>query len=141
MAQPIPFHRNQPIKQADAVSAAYALLQELHDRGVLDFLRGLTGAGGDIVTRLSAGANTPESIAALRNIVSLLRILGSIDPEILHGVANIVTKPQPPDPDAPRLLSTLKKLTGKDARRALGAAAYGLQVFGKVLISRQLNKP
>jgi hypothetical protein len=32
-------------------------------------------------------ANTDESIAMMRNLVSLAKILGSIDPEVLHAVS------------------------------------------------------
>jgi hypothetical protein len=103
MAQPVPLKlvrpHAAPDEHADAVQAAYALLDELHDAGVLDLLRGLAGAG---------------AIAALRNAISLMKILGGIDPAILQGVANILTQP----------------------RRTLSAAAYGLQVFGRVLLSR-----
>jgi len=114
-----------PVEHAETVLAAYELLQELQDHGVLDLLRGLTGSGSEIVTKLSEAASTPESIAAIRNIVSMLRILGRIDPEILHGVADIVTKPARPRRELWK------------AVRAVEAAAYGLQVFGRVLISRQ----
>lgn len=154
MAQPIPLKRIQPdperdirarlaaapIEHADAVLAGYALLQELQDHGVLEFLRGATGAGGDIVTRLSEAANTPESIAAIRNLISLLRIAGSIDPAILHGVAEIVTKKAEPEAEAPGIWKIARQLGSKESRRALGAAAFGLSVFGRVLIARQLTK-
>lgn len=139
MAQPILQHRVQtdqtsalqarldaaPIEHADAILAVYELLQELQDQGILDLLRGLAGSGGEIVTKLSAAANTPESIAAMRNIISMLRILSSIDPEILHDVADIVTKPAKPH----------RRLW--KAVRAAEAVACGLQVFGRVLITRQ----
>lgn len=139
MAQPILQHRVQtdqtsalqarldaaPIEHVDAILSAYELLQELQDQGVLDLFRGLAGSRGEIIAKLSEAANTPESIAAMRNIVSMLRILGSIDPEILHGVAEIVTKPA-------KSRRSLWK-----AVRAVEAAAYGLRVFGSVLIARQ----
>jgi uncharacterized protein YjgD (DUF1641 family) len=106
MAEPIQLNRIQAdpardikarlgaahVEHADAILAAYALLQELQDQGVLDFLRGLTGAGRDVITRLSGAANTPEAIAAMRNTISMLRILSSIDPETLHQIADQVTK-------------------------------------------------
>jgi uncharacterized protein YjgD (DUF1641 family) len=139
MAQPILQHRvptdrtsalqarlaAAPVEHADAILAAYKLLQELQDHGVIDLLRGMAGSGGEIVTRLSDAANTPEPAAAIRNIVSMLRILGSIDPDILHDVAEIVTK--------------RAKVRGGiwKALRAVGAAAYGVQIFGRVLISRR----
>ncbi len=154
MAQPIALQRVQPdpardiraklaaapLEHADAVLATYALLQELEDHGVLDFIKGLAGAGGDIVTRLSEAVNHPQAIAGIRNLVSLARIAGSVDPELLHRFANAIVAGRTPEAEAPGLWTTLRRLGSKDSRRALGAAAYGLQVFGRVLISRQLEK-
>ena len=128
-----------PIEHADAILAAYALLQELQDHGVLDLLRGLTAAGGDVITRLSEGVDTPESIAGLRNIVSLLRILGSIDPVVLHDIADMVTKQETPKSREFSLWKTLRRLGSKETLRGIGAVAYGLQVFGRVLIARQTS--
>jgi uncharacterized protein YjgD (DUF1641 family) len=154
MAQPIQLHRVQTdatrevrarleaaqVEHANAILAAYKLLQELQDHGVLDLLRGLTGAGGDIATSLAEAASTPETIAAIRNIISMLRILGSIDPEILHGVADMVTKNRAAETETPSLWRTLRRLGSKESRRAMSAAVYGFQVFGRVLISRQLSR-
>ena len=154
MAQPIQLHRIRPdsesevrarlraapLEHADAILAAYALLQSLQDHGVLDLIRGFTGAGGEAVTKLAEAANTPEAIAAMRNIVSAIRILGSVDPQILHGIADTLTKTGGTEPDAPGLWTIMRRLGSKESLRAIGAAAYGLQVFGRVLISRQLSK-
>ena len=120
-----------PIEHTDAVLATYALLQELRDHGVLDLLRGLTATSGEIVAKVSEAANTPGSIVALRNI----------DPDILHGVANIVTKPAEPASHSGGFWKTVRRLGSKENRRAVGAAAYGLQVFGRVLITRQFREP
>jgi uncharacterized protein YjgD (DUF1641 family) len=153
MAQPIewkpkpadPRHELQckleaaPIDHADAVLAAYALLQELQDHGVLDLLRGLVGAGSDVVTRLSEGADTPEAITAIRNLISTLKILGSIDPGILHDIAEMVTTPKETEPESFGPWKTLRRLGSKETLRGIGAVAYGLQVFGRVLIEQQFS--
>jgi uncharacterized protein YjgD (DUF1641 family) len=128
-----------PIDHVDAILSAFALLRELQDHGVLDLLRGLTGASGDIVTRLSEGANTSEAIAAVRNLTSMLRILGSLDPDILHELANIVTKPTDPNANTFGFWKTVKRLGSKDTLRAIGAMAYGMQVFGRVLVGKQFK--
>ncbi len=130
-----------PVEHANAVLSAYALLQELQDRGVLDFLRGVTGAGGDIITALSEAANTPQTIAGIRNALALLKILGSIDPGLLHQLAEIVSANAQPTAEPPGFWKTVRRLGSKESRRAIGAAAYGLQVFGRVLIARQMQKP
>lgn len=129
-----------PVEHAEAILAAYALLQELQDQGVLDFLRGLTGARGEIVTRLSEAANTPEAIAAMRNIISMLRILGSIDPDTLHEIADIVTKSKERERASPGVWKILRRLGSKESRKAIGAMVYGIQVFGRVLIEREFKR-
>lgn len=127
------------VKHADAILSAYALLQELEDHGALDLLRGLTAAGGEVVTRLAEAANRPESVTAIRNLISLSRILGSLDPDMLHEIANAMTKPPQPKKKAPGLWRIVRGLGSKESRRALGAMVYGLQVFGRVLIEKEFK--
>ncbi|PYV36314.1 MAG: hypothetical protein DMG06_31000, partial [Acidobacteria bacterium] len=75
MAQPIPLLvrpqngagadgplRDAPHKHAEAILSALELLQLLHDRGVLDLLRGVLGAGDQLVDILTAAVDTPESL-------------------------------------------------------------------------------
>lgn len=154
MAQPIPLKRipSDParevrarleaasVEHADAIVSVYALLQELQDHGVLDLLRGLTGSGADVVTRLSEAADRPESIAAIRNLISMARILASIDPEMLHALANAVTKAPEPKRETPGWWKILRGLGSKESRRAVGAMVYGVQVFGRVLIEKEFKK-
>jgi uncharacterized protein YjgD (DUF1641 family) len=148
MAVPISLHgdvctdaRNTGLthdQRAEALDSACELLAQLHQRGVLDLLRGVTGAGDDIVTRLSEAANTPEAIRAIRNLISLLRILSSVNPEILHELAQEINRA--PWRKAPQygVWTILRRLGSRDARRTIGAAAYGMQVFGRALISKYI---
>jgi uncharacterized protein YjgD (DUF1641 family) len=149
MAVPIPLKRESadltqeirgrlehaPVIHADAVLAAYQLLQDLQDRGVLDLLRGLLGAGDDVVTRLAQATSTPEAIRVARNLVSLFQILGSVDPEILGNLAREIRE-NPPPRQMPGFFSNLAKLGSKDSRRAWGALAYGVQTFGRALVRK-----
>ena len=48
---------NAPVQHARAVLAAYDLLQEAQDHGVLDTLRGAIGAGDAIVDKVSEFAS------------------------------------------------------------------------------------
>lgn len=123
------------IKHAAAILDGYQLLQQLHDRGVLNILRATLGAGDTIVTKLADAANTEEAINAFRNVVSLSRILGSIDPEVLHRFADEVTRQKPQESDAPppSLWKAIKLFAGKDSRRVLVGAAAFVQAFGKAL--------
>ena len=62
MAQPIAFHapakpahpnmerlQSAPMEHAEALLSAYELLQLLHDRGVLNLLRGVVASGDEVI--------------------------------------------------------------------------------------------
>src|ERR1700692_1554415 len=99
MAQPIsllPPHQNgagadrhlrdAPHEHADAILSALELLQLLHDRGVLDLLRGMVGAGDKLVGTLTAAVDSPESLRGIRNFILLTKFFGSIPPDILNSL-------------------------------------------------------
>src|ERR1700720_3719335 len=95
MAQPIPLEippRNPraelrsrleqaPEKHAEAVLAAYEVLQELHNRGVLEIMRGALAASDEILEKVVDNVKTPEAIRAIRNLLFWRQILGSIELE------------------------------------------------------------
>src|SRR5713101_9379424 len=82
MARPIPLHlaprdpredlnprlQQAPLEHAEAVLAAYEVLQGLHDRGVLELMRGTLGGGEKILEQVVAVASSAESIRATRNL-------------------------------------------------------------------------
>ena len=82
MAQPIPLEippsnpraefqsrlEHAPAEHAEAVLAAYEVLQELHNRGVLEIMRGGLAASDELLERLVDNAKTPEAIRAIRNL-------------------------------------------------------------------------
>src|ERR1700676_1232029 len=94
MAQPIPLEipprnpraelqsrlENAPEEHAEAVLAAYKVLQELHNRGVLEIMRGGLAASDELLQKVVDNAKTPEAIRAIRNFFLLQGILGSIEP-------------------------------------------------------------
>src|SRR2546430_12846107 len=107
MAQPIPLDipprddsrdlrsrlERAPDTHAEAVLAAYEVLQELHDRGVLELMRGTLGASEAIVEIAVGAANTPESIRALRNLMLLAKALGAIEPALLPDLTRALPGP------------------------------------------------
>jgi uncharacterized protein YjgD (DUF1641 family) len=119
----------------DAILAAYALLQQLHDHKILELLHGAISAGDVLVTKLALAANSEGSINAARNLISLGRILGSVDPDILHSLADELTGTHAKETDAPppSALSTLRILFSKDARRGIAGIAAFTQAFGRAL--------
>lgn len=151
MAQPIPLEippRNvraelqsrleqAPAEHAEAVLAAYEVLQELHNHGLLEIMRGGLAASDELLQKVVDNAKTPEAIRAIRNLFLLQRILGSIDPEWLEGVVQAIPEgiaQAKAERDQPvSFFGLLRRLTSKDCLRGLAAAINFLQAFGRNL--------
>jgi uncharacterized protein YjgD (DUF1641 family) len=159
MAQPIPLEippRNPraelrsrleqaPEQHAEAVLAAYEVLQELHSRGVLEIMRGALAASDEILEKVVDGAKTPESIRAIRNLLFWRQILGSIEPEWFKGIFQAIPEgiaQATAERDQPvGFFRVLRRLTNKDSLRGLAAAIDFLQAFGRHLHSLESPSP
>jgi len=155
MAQPIPlvlptrdprqelFSRlqNAPAEHAEALLSAYELLQGLHDRGVLDVLRGALGSGDKIVEEVVQVTNSPESIRAIRNFVIMFKTLGEIDPEALSCFAGAFPKALSEanvcEKEPPGLFKLLNEFRSKNLRRGLAIVNAFLEGFGKGVSSEK----
>ena len=153
MAQPIPLEipprnpraelrsrlEDAPEQHAEAVLAAYEALQELHDRGLLEIMRGALAASGEILEKVVDNTKTPEAIRAIRNLLFWRQILGSIEPEwfkgifqaIPEGIAQATAEREQPV----SFFGLLRRLMDKDSLRGLAAAVDFLQAFGRHLHS------
>src|SRR5215467_5600547 len=81
---------NAPIEHADAMLSLYELLQQLHDSGTLDVLRGALGAGDEILNHVVRLTTQPDSVRSIRNLLIIAKLLGSVDPEMLHRMSTMV---------------------------------------------------
>ena len=149
MAQPIPLElpardpraelhvrlQNAPLEHAEALLAAYEVLQGLHDRGVFDLLRGALGSSDKVLSILADAVKTPEAIIATRNALILGKLVSTLEPELLENLAKAVpnslaeAKKQKPL----TLWQLFKTMCSQDTRRALSAMAGVLKSFGKSL--------
>jgi uncharacterized protein YjgD (DUF1641 family) len=159
MAQPIPLEippRNPraelqsrleqaPQEHAEAVLAAYEVLQQLHNRGVLEIMRGAFAASDEILGKVVDNARTPEAIRAIRNLLFWRQILGSIEPDwfkgifqaIPEGIAQATSEREQPV----SFFGVLRRLSHKDSLRGLAAAIDFLQAFGRHLHSTESQTP
>jgi len=134
-----------PEQHAEAVLAAYEVLQELHDRGVLEIMRGALAASDELLEKVVDRAKTPEALRGIRNLLFWRRILGSIEPEwfkgifqaIPEGLAQATAEREQPV----SFFGLLRRLTSKDSLRALAAAIDFLQAFGRHLQSSEGRTP
>jgi uncharacterized protein YjgD (DUF1641 family) len=151
VAQPIPLEapprdprialrtrlEDAPVEHAEALLAAYEVLQGLHTSGVLDLMRGALGSRDKVLEVAVAAAESPESIRVLRNLMLLVNMLGAIDPAVLktftqaapQALNMVVRKPEPPG--LWRLIRDF--LWNQDFRHGLAAVNTMLEVFGKRL--------
>src|ERR1700688_4951049 len=159
MAQPIPLEippRNPraelrsrleqaPEEHAEAVLAAYEVLQEMHNRGVLEIMRGALAARDEILEKVVDNVKTPEAIRAIRNLLFCRQILASIEPEwfkgifqaIPEGIAEATTEKEKPI----GVFGLLGRLVRKNSIRGLAAALVFLQAFGRHLQSSESKTP
>ncbi len=128
-----------PATHAAALLDLYQLAQVMHDRGTLDLLRGLTGAGDDILGRLSAGLSKPESIQAMRDFIELTKLFAKLDPDRLRtameegeGLLTRAAREETP----PGIWAIMRRMSSPDARRALGVIAEALNSLGRGLAPR-----
>ncbi|MHB1743329.1 MAG: hypothetical protein ACYCRE_01000 [Acidobacteriaceae bacterium] len=126
---------NAPAQHAQAVLAAYQLLQQAQDHGVLDVLRGAIGAGDAIADKAAEYASSPEAIRATRNFLALSRVFANLNPEKVDAVANAITESQcregAPGCEPPSILKSLQRMSSRNSRRTLATIAAVADAFGK----------
>ena len=139
------YHRLEkaPLEHVEALLAAYEVLQGLHDRGVLETLRGALGSSDKVMQILVDAANTPETITGIRNFMILTRIAGTLEPELLEALAQALPEgvAQAKTPEPLGRWNLLKKLSSKGTRRALTAMTCVLESFGKSLGTSAKDRP
>ena len=123
-----------PIDHGEALLVLWDLLDVSHREGILDAVVGLIGAKDEAIGKVADYAKLPEGVAGIRNLLSLLKIMASLDPESLTclsdalDVANLEhrkeTKP-------PSLWQLYKRIDSDDSRRGLSFLGLLLQAVGR----------
>jgi uncharacterized protein YjgD (DUF1641 family) len=113
-----------PEQHAEAVLAGFEVLQELHDRRVLELLRGFLGGSDKILESLVEAMNTPDATRSIRNLIVLAKVFGSIDPELLKRFAQVLPETlasvaRAEQLKAPGTWDALRMICSKDFRHGL----------------------
>ncbi len=122
------------LEHAEALLDSLRTLQTLSDTHTLEFIRGLLGAGDEVLNQVVSVITSPQSTRTLRNLLILSEVLGSVNPDALHKIADNVTPlvaAQTSEP--PSLFAISKRLFSKDSRRALGTGVAVLEAIGRSL--------
>jgi uncharacterized protein YjgD (DUF1641 family) len=125
-----------PVEHAEAVLAGFQVLQGLHDRGVLELLRGVLGGSDKILEIVVEASKTPEAIRGIRNLLIMTKILGSVEPELLKKFAQsvpdaLVGAAQAEQTEPPGFWAVLKILRGENLRRGLAVVNNLLDACGR----------
>jgi uncharacterized protein YjgD (DUF1641 family) len=127
--------KSGPHEHAEALLNVYEILQELQDRGVLELAKGALGSSEEVLQILVNVANKPEMIRGIRNMMILVKIASSFEPELLEGVEQALQEglAEARKPKPIGLWQLMKKLLSQESRRVLVATATILQSMGKSL--------
>ena len=131
-----------PLEHAEAVLAAYEVLQSLHDSGVLEVLRGTLNGGEKILGQVVEVASGPEAIRATRNLLLLAGALGEIEPALLSDLTRALPKAlvqaNAEEARPPGLFKLISTFWNRDFRRGLAAFNDLLVMFGRNLREKTL---
>jgi len=123
-----------PIEHAEALLDSWELLQELHDHGVLQLLRGAVSASDKLIETAVDAAKSDESVRAMRNALILGKMLGSINPDVLQCFAVATTETlrcyQKPIIEPPGLFALLSQFRHKELRRSMALINRFLETLG-----------
>ena len=118
--------REAPQEHAEAILASFALLQKVHDAGLLSLASGLISAGSTIIDRLADVVDSPQAVTALRTTLILGSVLNTLDTDELHKAMHVEEK------DA-SLLRILRGLMTKESRQLAMIGVNLMNVIGKAL--------
>ena len=120
-----------PMEHAEALLVGYDLIQAAHDEGVLDLLHGMVKHKDTVFEHLAMGAKKQESIDALRNLISLGKLLTAIEPETMSCIAAALSTASAPKREEPASLWQLFKRVGsREGRRGLTLVVELLVALG-----------
>ena len=123
-----------PNQHAEALLVAFDLLEEAHRQGVLDALHGAIGAKDTIVGLVAKYSAEPLSVNAIRNLLALGKILGTLEPEPLSQLSKemaVAIDTHKREQEPPSLWQLFKRATSPDARRGLSFMTLMLSAIGR----------
>lgn len=128
-----------PAQHAEALLESYELLQLFHDSGVFRLLRGALGSGDMLLESAVNAAKSEEAIRALRNAISIAKMLGTINPDLLQGYAHAVSETlsrQKPVVEPPGFFTLLAEFRRPEMRRGIALVNRFLEILGSEIGSR-----
>jgi uncharacterized protein YjgD (DUF1641 family) len=125
-----------PAEHAAALLEALEVIAIAHREGVLDLLHGMIGAKDTIAAEIAKYAKQPEGIAGIRNLLTAVKILTELDPEVLDHISKVMssaTEEHKREQTPPSLFELAKRATSEDSRRGLSFITLILSSLGRSL--------
>jgi uncharacterized protein YjgD (DUF1641 family) len=134
-----------PVEHAEAILSGLEVLQGLHDRQLLEMVRGLLGSEGKVLEVLTDTMRSPDAIRGIRNLIVLAKIFGSIDPALLNAfggaLPKAITQAKSEANNPPGLWALFQRFRRKDSRRGLAVVNSLLEIWGRNLAAEQKSNP
>ena len=125
-----------PEQHAQALLESHELLQQLHDSGVLRLMRGALSSGDMLLETAVNAAKSEEAIRGLRNAIALAKMLGTINPDLLHGLARAVDETfgsEKSVAEPPGLFKLVSEFRQPELRRGMALINKFLESLGSEL--------
>ena len=125
-----------PAEHAEALLSSFAVLQALHDAGILELVKGALNSGDKILEIITRAANTPAAIRSIRNILILAKMVGSIEPELLEKFTLAIPEAlegaaKAEETKAPGFWGLMKIFRSSNLRHGLAVVNNLLEAWGK----------
>jgi uncharacterized protein YjgD (DUF1641 family) len=123
-----------PVEHAEALLDSYVLLQQLHDHGIFELLRGGLSASDKLIETAVDAAKSEDSVRAIRNAIILGKILGAISPELLQSTAlaagETLGSLEKTAIEPPGIFALAAQFRHKEVRRSIALVTRFLQNLG-----------
>ena len=134
-----------PVEHAEAILSALEVLQGLHDRQLLEMMRGILGSEGKVLEVGVEAMKSPEAVRGIRNLIILAKTIGSIEPAMLQRFAGAfpqaLAQAKSEASNPPGIWALFQRFRRKDSRRGLSIVNSLLETWGKNLAAEQQDNP
>jgi len=122
-------------ERAEALLAAYELLEVARRGEAIDLAKGIIGARTAIAQQLAEFASKPEAIAAMRNLIVMGKILAALDSDVVSNFARElkVETTEAKDDAPPSLWQLTKHANHPDVRRGLAFMLHTMELLGRAV--------
>ena len=130
-----------PVEHAEALLAAYEVLQGLNDSGVFELVLAALKSRDKLLDMAVETAGAPSSMRGIRNLLILVNMLGAIEPDLLERFTRVAPEAltmMVRQPERPGLWTLIKNFFwNQDFRHGVVAVNMFLEALGRGLTDKR----